>query len=221
MEAGVEFPPLIVYYDGEVYWLAAGFHRLEATRSLQHTEAWCVVRQGTVREAILCALGQNERHGLRRTPGDRRRAVVRMLEDAEWQMRSDAWIARTCDVDPTYVAGIRSELVPIVHDASQGSPGMRLAQRGGQVYPIRPANQHTQQTAAVSRPAGIREADVKPRYLQIRTTLESIDRAMSALPAPDLAVVADPDFALEAAQAHSRWWQAFAAHLQRRADRAS
>ena len=29
-QEGGEFPPLIVYYDGDAYWLADGFHTLQA-----------------------------------------------------------------------------------------------------------------------------------------------------------------------------------------------
>ena len=30
MKNGDKFPPVIVFYDGEIYWLADGFHRIEA-----------------------------------------------------------------------------------------------------------------------------------------------------------------------------------------------
>lgn len=223
MEMGATFPPGIVYYDGQTYWLAAGFHRLEAAKSLDAPTFDAVVRQGTVREAILCALGQNERHGLRRTAADRRRAVTRMLEDPEWQGWGNAMIARVCDVDAHLVAELRTELLPAAPETSQGNTGMRLAQRGATTYPIRPANQWTAPStpAPAQRPVGIREPDVKPKWVQIRGTLDSICRAMQALPSPDQAAVADPEFDMDVAAAHARWWQAFAAHLKRKAERAS
>lgn len=32
MRAGAVFPPVVVYFDGEAYWLADGFHRVKAAR---------------------------------------------------------------------------------------------------------------------------------------------------------------------------------------------
>ena len=30
MRAGVKFPPIVVFHDGDNYWLADGFHRMGA-----------------------------------------------------------------------------------------------------------------------------------------------------------------------------------------------
>ena len=113
------FPPVIVYHDGDAYWLADGFHRITAAR--QHGRFVCEadVRQGTQRDAILHAAGANAEHGLRRTPEDKRRAVLRLLEDAEWGRWSDREIARRCKVSPTFVGGVRKELGDTVHVDSE------------------------------------------------------------------------------------------------------
>lgn len=103
------FPAVVVYHDGDAYWLADGFHRITAAR--QHGRFVCEadIRQGTQRDAILHAAGANAEHGLRRTPEDKRRAVLRLLEDAEWGRWSDREIARTCKVSHPFVAKVRTE----------------------------------------------------------------------------------------------------------------
>ena len=101
------FPPIVVFYDGEKYWLADGFHRVHA-----HKQEGCItisaeVRSGTRREAILYSVGANATHGLRRTNADKRRAVETLLRDEEWSKKSDRWIAEKCGVSDRFVNGQR------------------------------------------------------------------------------------------------------------------
>ena len=65
--AGANFPPVIVFFDGESYWLADGFHRHAAHVSLGLAEIDADIRQGSRRDAILFSVGANASHGLRRT----------------------------------------------------------------------------------------------------------------------------------------------------------
>ncbi len=87
LELGAVFPPVIVFYDGTSYWLADGFHRVAATESLGRTEIKAEVKQGSSRDAVLLSCGVNATHGLRRTNADKRRAVMRLLNDEEWGVR--------------------------------------------------------------------------------------------------------------------------------------
>ncbi len=100
---GANFPPITVFYDGEFYWLADGFHRLEAARSAEFTNIKAIIKQGTRRDAILYSVGANAKHGLRRTNADKRRAVMTLLEDSEWSHWSDRKIARQCGVSHDFV----------------------------------------------------------------------------------------------------------------------
>ena len=94
LREGVEFPPILVYYDGEAYWLADGFHRLRAhvaafpmpggPGELLKPKIAAEVRAGTRRDAILYAASANASHGLRRSNEDTRRAVMARLQDDEW-----------------------------------------------------------------------------------------------------------------------------------------
>lgn len=104
------FPPIIVYFDGADYWLADGFHRLEAWKRIGRAEVPAEIRQGDRRKAILHSVAANSAHGLRRTNEDKRRAVQTLLEDAEWAQWSDREIARRCAVSNHFVSSVRASL---------------------------------------------------------------------------------------------------------------
>lgn len=108
------FPPVVVYYDGREYWLADGFHRLAAWERIGREEVPADVRQGDRRRAILHSCAANAEHGLRRTNADKRRAVMTLLEDAEWSQWSARQIARQCGVSHDFVARIKREQEPEV-----------------------------------------------------------------------------------------------------------
>ena len=155
MIAGASFPPVVVFYDGQVHWLADGFHRTEAALAVGLSEIQAEVHQGTVRDAILYSVGANGNHGQRRTNDDKRRAVKTLLNDAEWSRWSDREIARQCAVDHKTVAGLRpkpsGELPQI--DQPQG----RLVNRGGTTYTQKPradAGDAKGKAAALHQPEG-------------------------------------------------------------------
>lgn len=120
MLAGVTFPPITLYYDGETYWLADGFHRLQAWKSIYQVagsagtydpaEVPAIVHAGTRRDAILHAAGANANHGLRRTNEDKRRAVEVLLRDPEWSQWSDRVIAEACAVSHMFVSNLRKKM---------------------------------------------------------------------------------------------------------------
>jgi ParB-like chromosome segregation protein Spo0J len=110
IQNGSIFPPVQVYSDGVNYYLVDGFHRYHAHRRLKKKAIDADVLQGTLRDAILHSLGANALHGLRRTNEDKRKAVMTMLEDIEWQDWSDNEIARNCKVSAPLVAKIRKDI---------------------------------------------------------------------------------------------------------------
>ncbi len=107
MLAGHTFPPVVVFYDGTDHWLADGFHRTEAAEAVGLVEILADVRQGTQRDAILYSVGANGTHGQRRTNDDKRRAVLKLLNDPEWSGWSDREVARQCGVSQPFVTGLR------------------------------------------------------------------------------------------------------------------
>lgn len=111
MFKGAVFPPVIVYFDGTDYWLGDGFHRVQAALAIKKEYIRAEVRQGTMRDAILCGIGANALHGLRRTQADKRRAVQVLLADSEWSRLSDRKLAEIANVDHKTIGKFRRELV--------------------------------------------------------------------------------------------------------------
>lgn len=159
MIEGARFPPLVVFYDGQDYWLSDGFHRLQAAKLIELELIDCEIRQGTRRDAILFSVGANSQHGLRRNNADKRRAVETLLSDPEWSRWSDHEIARRCSVSQPFVSKLRSQVPGFAAqpqrpsdnryqmaggapeqktgaDPAAASPSYRLAQRDGTVYSI-------------------------------------------------------------------------------------
>jgi DNA modification methylase len=98
--AGDTFPPLVVFANGDdKYYLADGWHRYHAMVNLNSDgEAVCTVHHGDLRDAILYSCGVNTDHGKRRTEGDKRRAIKRLLQDDEWVKWSNREILRNCKI---------------------------------------------------------------------------------------------------------------------------
>lgn len=107
---GQTLAPIVVFQDGIDYWLADGFHRLEAARKAGLTELPAEVHAGTKRDALFYSCGANK-HGKIRTNDDKRRQVRRVLEDEEWSTTmNNSAIARHCGVDEKTVRKFRKEL---------------------------------------------------------------------------------------------------------------
>jgi hypothetical protein len=104
------FPAIVVFHDGTNYFLADGFHRYFAHHKAKKVSILSKIIRGTLRDAILYSLSANNQNGLRPTIADRRKAVMIMLEDFEWENLSNREIARICGVTHPFVAKVRIEL---------------------------------------------------------------------------------------------------------------
>lgn len=135
MKAGAEFPAVVLFFDGVDHWLADGFHRYHATAKAGYPSIEADVRTGTKRDAILFSVGTNDRHGLRRSNADKRRAVETMLNDEEWSVWSSREIAKQCRVSHTFVDGIRDS-----HLATLPDSGERTVTRNGKTYKQKTGN---------------------------------------------------------------------------------
>jgi hypothetical protein len=113
-----EFPPAVLFYDGEKHWLADGYHRYAAYRKAGRTHVAAVTVPGTRRDALQYALSANYRHGLRRNNEDKRRAVELALADEEWGKWSDSEVGRLCAVSHPFVASVRASLETVSSEAA-------------------------------------------------------------------------------------------------------
>jgi hypothetical protein len=109
LRAGKQLPPPVVFKDEKgKLWLADGFHRVEAHARIGARSLDVEQHAGTQRDAVLYAAGANAFHGLRRTPEDKKRAVLMLLADPEWAGWSDRAIADHCHVSHPFVAKLRT-----------------------------------------------------------------------------------------------------------------
>ena len=114
----VKFPPITIWYRTDVEYtgtpllhpayLIDGFHRVEAARKAGITELPFIRKQGTYREALLYSTSINSTHGLRRSKEDKRKSVMTLLQDEEWNGWSNREIAIQCNVSHTFVNKLRS-----------------------------------------------------------------------------------------------------------------
>jgi len=110
MIAGQTFPPITVFFDGIENYLVDGYHRYFAYKKAGIDSVEVNVLNGTLRDAVLYAVGVNDDHGLRRSNEDKRKAVLTLFDDMEWAEWTDAIIAKKCKVSATFVGRIRKSL---------------------------------------------------------------------------------------------------------------
>lgn len=125
--SGATLPPVKIFFDGEVSWLADGFHRFHAAKLAGLAEIPHERTPGTIREAILFSVSANAKHGLRRTNADKRKAVETLLADPEWTKLSDREIARQCAVTAPFVGDVRRAICKRI-------TGNRTVTRNGTTY---------------------------------------------------------------------------------------
>jgi len=131
--AGVEFDPVVVFYDGAEYWLADGFHRCYGAREAKLETIPAVVKEGTLRDAVLYAVGANSTHGLRRSNEDKHRAVATLLNDKEWVRWSDRKIAEVAGVSHVLVLRVRGQLESVTSSPASRAAGQPRKGRDGKV----------------------------------------------------------------------------------------
>lgn len=110
MRRGDQFTPVIVFYNDSNYWLADGFHRVNAKGQIGECEIFAEVRSGSRRDAKLFAVEINVNNGSQRTNADKHRAVERLLRDYQWSCWSNREIAKRCGVNEKTVRNVKKQI---------------------------------------------------------------------------------------------------------------
>ena len=119
--AGVQMPPVMLFFDGAEFWLADGFHRFFGAKAAGLTEIYDERQPGTQRDAVLFSLSANAKHGLRRSNADKRKAVQTLLADSEWATWSNNEIAKRCGVGDHLVADVKKALTSFSRSGESNS----------------------------------------------------------------------------------------------------
>lgn len=184
MAAGTQFPSVVVFYDGQDYWLADGYHRIYAAQALGREEVEADVRQGSQRRAILYSVGANADHGVRRTNADKRKSVETLLHDPEWAKWSDRKIAKQAKVTQPFVGKVRSELSDNRYQTDSST--QRQVSRGGSVYTMDISGQRDRAgTEPLPVPPETAPSEIQPRLLEY-------PESPSATPPPPIQPVVEP-----------------------------
>lgn len=110
MRNSAEFPPIEVVFDGSVYWVWDGFHRVSAAISVKIPWLYANVKKGKKSDAQWLAYGANKSHGLRRKNEDKRRAVELALQHPRAASKSTRELAEHCGVAHSFVHKLKHEL---------------------------------------------------------------------------------------------------------------
>jgi hypothetical protein len=132
MECGVEFPPVTVWWDGQVFWLTDGFHRVAAAERLDFREISADIHRGDVMEARWDSYGANSAHGLRRTAEETKRVVGLALEHPKARALSNVELARHLHIPESTLRRWRKQLSGVDAEVA-----VRTVKRGAATYAIR------------------------------------------------------------------------------------
>jgi hypothetical protein len=154
MCAGVVFPPITVWFDGEHYWLSDGFQRVGASNKVGKQQIYAEIRRGTQKDAQWDSYRANSEHGVRRTSAELRRVIHRALEHPNAATLSNAEIARHLNIPEATVRRWRKAL-----SSSSDEDRIRVVTRGQSTYCIDISNigKRSAKTPTKSRTALRRE----------------------------------------------------------------
>ena len=147
LQAGVTLPPVDIMYDGEIYWLFDGFHRVAAHRKADFYLVPANIHQGTQADAQWRSYAANQTHGLRRSNEDKQRAIKAALRHPNGAQMPDREIARHLGVDHKTVGGWREKLqssgeIPQMTERTVTRDGVQYAQNTANIGANQPPRRH-------------------------------------------------------------------------------
>jgi hypothetical protein len=75
------FGPIDVFFDGDHYFVADGFHRTMAGEKVKRSTVPCRIHEGTAKDARIFSMTANDTHGLRMNREDKRACVEWLLDN--------------------------------------------------------------------------------------------------------------------------------------------
>jgi ParB-like chromosome segregation protein Spo0J len=178
--------PCEVFFDGTDYYLVDGFHRYLGAKRIGRASVRCVIRDGSLRDAIKFALSANARHGLHRSNEDKRKAVDFALCDVEWRRLSNRAIAELCGVSEYLVRDMVNENrneEKARADQHQDSPAIKSqveekrTGRDGKSYSQPKLKQEPEEDAAEPEYADVEQDEEQP----VETQAEKLSPAKQAI----------------------------------------
>jgi ParB-like chromosome segregation protein Spo0J len=104
MTDGAQFPPVMLFHDGNTHYIGDGFHRFMAAQRLQWRHIDAIVQPGTKEDALWFALGANRTNGKRLTEADKTHAIA--LARAAWPEKMQREIAAQVGCHPSLVSRV-------------------------------------------------------------------------------------------------------------------
>jgi hypothetical protein len=166
---GIQFPPIVLFHDGNQYYLGDGFHRVMAARRAGWIDINADVRQGTKTDALWFALGANKENGARLTSADKRHAILIALKT--WPERSGRQIAEQIGCSAMWVSKVKDET-----GVNHFTPEARVTGKDGKSYPAtRPSKTEPDAPA----PPGARRTASEAFQARIAAAAEGASEALS------------------------------------------
>jgi hypothetical protein len=232
MARGDAFPPVDVFWDGETYWLADGFHRHYAAEALGLAEVGCVVHQGTRDDALWFTVSANAKNGLHRTRADVQLAIERALKHPYSEGWTDGRIASEVGCSPKTVGAERQRLVTTreipeltvrigkdgkARDVSAIGANQTKANPDPAPNPVEPDTEPGQmdiEDVSGVKPAAKVVPLIDPKWDYLSSSLDAIVTAHTKLPAPGIAAANFPErlahgLDIEDVEAIARCWAGF------------
>ena len=83
-----ELKPILVFFDGDKYWLANGFHRYHVYKKAGRSQIRCIVRPGGKAEAIVESARNNDGASKEKKSEDRKKSIRMLLQIPEWRNKT-------------------------------------------------------------------------------------------------------------------------------------